>query len=64
MAVLSSVIKDGTEPIDEAVQRFADELFDIWGVGQSQCGNGVLLVLAIEDRQVRPIGSTIYGCSI
>lgn len=36
----------------EAAQSFAVQLFDLWGVGDSGCQNGVLLLLSRQDRQV------------
>jgi uncharacterized membrane protein YgcG len=35
----------------EAAANFATQLFDDWGVGEASCGNGVLLLLSIGDRQ-------------
>lgn len=36
-----------------AVARdFAKTLHDRWGVGDRACNNGVLLLLAVQDRQV------------
>lgn len=34
-------------------QRFARALHDSWGVGNPDCQNGALLLLAVGDRQVR-----------
>lgn len=39
------------EPSD-AAKSFAKELHGRWGVGLRECNNGVLLLLAVEDRQV------------
>lgn len=33
-------------------QTFAKQLHDEWGVGDKACNNGVLLLLAVENRQV------------
>ncbi len=35
-----------------AAAAFANDLFKTWGVGEAQCENGVLLFLAVADRQV------------
>lgn len=40
-------------PADVA-ENFATELHDRWGVGDAACHNGVLLLLAVQDRQVLP----------
>ncbi len=32
---------------------FAKHLHDTWGVGDAACNNGVLFLLAIQERQVR-----------
>jgi len=37
---------------EEAAQQFATLLFDSWGVGDGECGNGVVLLLSRQDRQV------------
>ncbi len=34
-------------------ERLAKGLHDAWGVGDA-CGSGVVLLLAVEDRQARP----------
>jgi uncharacterized membrane protein len=41
----------GTAPAD-AARAFAKDLHARWGVGDAACNNGVLLLLAIDDRQV------------
>ena len=47
-------IAPGQDPA-AAAQSFAKDLHDAWGVGDAQCNNGVLLLLSIGDRQVRPM---------
>lgn len=37
----------------DAAQHFARALHDYWGVGNPDCQNGALLLLAVGDRQVR-----------
>ena len=32
---------------------FAQDLHNKWGVGDGDCSDGVLMLLSIEDRQVR-----------
>lgn len=59
---------DGVEP-QQAAAQFAQQLFRGWGVGDSRCGNGAVLLLATEDRQVsvttalRPGPAKIYQAS-
>ena len=36
----------------QAAHDFAKALHERWGVGDAACNNGVLLLLAVEDRQV------------
>ncbi|CAK0827089.1 unnamed protein product, partial [Prorocentrum cordatum] len=33
-------------------QGFAKGVMDSWGVGKAACNNGILLAMAIEDRQL------------
>ena len=37
---------------EEAAEDFAASLFQKWGVGEASCGNGAILLLSLEDRQV------------
>jgi hypothetical protein len=39
-----------------AAQHFARVLHDSWGVGNPDCQNGALLLLAVGDRQVGTVG--------
>ncbi|GFR48941.1 hypothetical protein Agub_g10948 [Astrephomene gubernaculifera] len=41
-----------TGDAEKAAKRFATALHDSWGVGDAACGNGVLLFLSQEDRQL------------
>ena len=52
VALASSVLKESGKSAANAAERFANGLFDSWGVGDGQCGNGVLLFVAFDDRQV------------
>lgn len=40
-------------PPARAAEAFASQLFNSWGVGDAECGNGVLLLLSRTDRQVK-----------
>lgn len=38
---------------DTSVEDYAEDLFDEWGVGQKDKDNGALLVIAMQERQLR-----------
>jgi len=38
---------------DESIEQFAVQLFQEWGIGKKDKDNGVLLLLAIQDRKLR-----------
>ena len=40
------------EPAGDAARRIGKAIHAKWGVGQKACDNGVLFLLAVEDRQV------------
>eukprot|EP00906_Rhabdomonas_costata_P025498 RCo036454 len=40
----------GGEDIPEATRRFARELHNRWGVGSTECDNGVVMFLSVDDR--------------
>ena len=44
-------VDDGAQPA-EVAKEFAKTLHARWGVGISECDNGVLLLLSVDDRQV------------
>jgi hypothetical protein len=46
-----STAKHGDKAV--AAQEFARALHDRWGVGNPDCQNGALLLLAVGDKQVR-----------
>jgi len=37
----------------DTIENFSQKIFDEWGIGTEAADNGVLLLLAVEDRQVR-----------
>ncbi|MEM1042346.1 MAG: TPM domain-containing protein [Bacteroidota bacterium] len=37
----------------ESVERLADEVFNTWGLGQADLDNGVLVLIARDDREMR-----------
>ena len=52
VAVMESMaVPEGESPAAQAAS-FAKALHDAWGVGDAACNNGVLLLLAVQDRQV------------
>ena len=38
---------------DQTIESFSTNLFNDWGIGDSELNNGILLLLAIEERGVR-----------
>ena len=53
MAIMKKMNLQGQAP-EDAAAAFAGALFRNWGVGDSECGNGAVLLLSLEDRQVHP----------
>lgn len=39
-------------PSSTSAEKYAKSLHDVWGVGDAACDNGILLLIAIEDRQL------------
>ncbi len=52
VALMDKMAVGAAETIPEAAKRFTDELFNTWGVGSKDCGNGVLMLLSKDDKQV------------
>ncbi|MCA9402557.1 MAG: TPM domain-containing protein [Candidatus Omnitrophica bacterium] len=50
-AQLAVVTVPSTRP--ESIDEYANKLFEKWGIGQKGKDNGVLLLMAMNDRQVR-----------
>ena len=50
-AQLAVVTIKSTEP--ETIETYAVKLFEKWGIGQKGKDNGILLLVAVEDREVR-----------
>lgn len=51
VAVLHRMAKDFRSPEDR-VAHYARQLHDAWGVGDAECNNGVVLLVALDDRQM------------
>ena len=51
VALMKKMDLQGQLP-EEAAAGFAQQLFRSWGVGDTKCGNGAVLLLSTEDRQV------------
>lgn len=49
----SMELQKGRDAAQQA-EAFAVQLHTTWGVGHKGCNDGVLLLLAVKDRQVRP----------
>ena len=50
-AQIALVVVGTTEPLE--IEQYAVELFQKWGIGQKDKDNGLLLLVAINDRKVR-----------
>lgn len=48
MAIVTIKSLDG-----ESVEEYANRLFNKWGIGKSKKNNGVLLLVAVDDRKLR-----------
>jgi len=53
----------GYEPGDQTFESFATNLFNKWGIGDSQRNDGVLILAAVKDRKVRIELGSGYGKS-
>jgi uncharacterized membrane protein YgcG len=51
VAVLQKMADD-RRSLDARAKNFATKLHDGWGVGDAECQNGVLLLVAIDDRRM------------
>jgi uncharacterized protein len=50
-AELVVVTIDTTSPL--AIEQYAVELFQEWGIGKAEKDNGILILMAVKDRKVR-----------
>lgn len=46
---------------DYSIESFATNLFNTWGIGNPQLNNGVLILVAVADRQMRIEVGSGYG---
>lgn len=46
---------------DDAIESFATNLFNLWGVGSAASNDGVLILAAIRDREIRIEVGAGYG---
>lgn len=53
VAVMQRMAVPEGESATAQAKVFAKALHDKWGVGDAACNNGVLLLLSVQDRQVR-----------
>ena len=49
---LLSKMEQTDATLGQTAARFATDLFERWAIGDSECNNGVLLLLSKQDRQV------------
>src|SRR3989344_7702307 len=47
-----SVVTIATYGIDETIETYAEKLFQEWGVGKAKEDNGLLLLVARDDREM------------
>lgn len=52
VAVLKGMRSTANESVPETAEKFAKHLHDRWGVGNTGCDDGVMLLLATNDDQV------------
>lgn len=52
LAIMQKINIASTVTPADAARTFAQSLHDAWGVGFAECNNGVLMLLAVDDRQV------------
>lgn len=49
---------------DETIESFATNLFNSWGIGNREKDDGLLILIAVRDHQVRIEVGTGYGSSL
>ena len=54
VAVMQRMAISQYDDAASAARKFSKALHDSWGVGDASCGDGILLLLSVEDRQVLP----------
>ena len=52
VAVLKKMRDFPGQSVEETAEKFTKHLHDSWGVGHTDCDDGVMLLLSIHDRQV------------
>ena len=52
VAIMRKFVMEPGMDANVAAERFAKQLHDSWGVGDPACNNGVLFLLALENRQL------------
>ena len=52
VALMHSMQVEGTRDAAQEAGAFARQLHDSWAVGHAACNDGVLLLLAVVERQV------------
>jgi uncharacterized protein len=46
---------------DKTIERFATNLFNAWGIGHKERSDGVLMLVAVDDREIRIEVGSGYG---
>jgi uncharacterized protein len=62
VVTLDSIRDYGTG--DESIEAFATNLFNMWGIGDGQKNDGVLILVAWKDREVRIEVGAGYGSTL
>ncbi len=64
MVVLTVNTKAEFGAADQSIQEFATNVFNSWGVGDSSTNDGVLIVLAVTDRETYIAVGDGYGATM
>ncbi|MDV3351912.1 TPM domain-containing protein [Leptothoe sp. ISB3NOV94-8A] len=62
VVTLNSIQDYGTG--DSTIESFATNLFNTWGIGDAEKNNGILTLVAVNDRKVRIEVGSGYGTSL
>src|SRR3989344_4385276 len=48
-----AIVTIDTHGLDETIETYAEKLFQQWGIGKEKQDNGLLLLIARDDREMR-----------
>ncbi|MGE5458324.1 MAG: TPM domain-containing protein, partial [Methanococcaceae archaeon] len=51
--ITTTVTSDEPAGTTESIEEFALDLFNTWGIGDKEKNNGILILVAVEDRRCR-----------